>query len=94
MMPGFRSLRSKIIPNEQRGGVLVMIKTALWNNIHNIRIEKDQVWFSLTNVPNVVIGAVYQAPRDSPYFNPATIAIMQEQYEQPKSYHNRCGRVH
>jgi hypothetical protein len=69
-----------IIPNEyRRGGVVVMLKSDLWNKIHNIRIEKDQVWFSLSSIPNTVIGAIYCAPRDSPYYDPAAMAIMQEQ---------------
>ena len=45
----------------------------------NIRLEKDQVWFSFTNIPNILIGAIYNTPRDSPFFNPTAMAIIQEQ---------------
>ena len=79
-VPGFVCIRSKIVPKEEnRGGVCVMIQTRLWSKVYNIRIEPDQVWFSLENVPNITIGAVYITPRDSPYFKPDSLALIQEQ---------------
>ena len=78
-VPGFVCIRNKIVPKEEnRGGVCVMIQTRLWSQVYNISIEPAQVWFSLENVPNITIGAVYITPRDSPYFKPDSLALIQE----------------
>ena len=78
-IPGFKSLRSKLIPEEtNRGGVIVMIKQSLWSEICNISIAKDQVWFSLQSTPEIIFGAIYIAPSDSPYYNPNSYALIQE----------------
>ena len=84
-VPGFKCIRSKVMPNEEnRGGVIVMIHAGLWPKMCNISVEPDQVWFSLSHVPNIVIGAVYITPRDSPYYKPESLAIIQEKIDENK----------
>ena len=80
-LPGFKYIRSRIIPEEtQRGGLGVFIKNNLWSQVHNLKTERDQVWFSLKMLPGTIVGCVYIPPRDSPYYSPASFAHIQEQY--------------
>lgn len=64
---GFLTLRSSMLLSEfNRGGVAVLIKHYLWRAVRNIDSRSDSVWFYLDNLPNVVIGAFYITPYDSP----------------------------
>ena len=80
MQPGYRCIRSRIIPGEEkRGGVAVLFKECIWNSVHDIVIVKDQVWFYVTLFPEFQFGAVYIAPRDSLFFSMESFAFMSAQ---------------
>ena len=65
-VPEFKTLRSWIIPGEEKwGGVAALFKHLVWNDVYNISVEKDQVWFHLRSNPGFVFGALYITPRDS-----------------------------
>ena len=77
-VPGFRSVRSSIIPGEElRGGVAVLFSCSIWQYVFDVQREHDQVWFKLRNTPDFVYGAVYIAPRDSPFFSLNSFALIQ-----------------
>ena len=79
-MPGYRCIRSRIIPGEEkRGGVAVLFKECIWNSVHDIFTVKDQVWFYVTLFPEFQFGAVYIAPRDSLFFSMESFAFMSDQ---------------
>ncbi len=79
-VPGFRVIRSKVVHGEeQRGGVAVMFKHEIWPYVYDIRVKHDQVWFKLEKTPGFQYGAVYIAPRDSPYHDASSFAQIQEQ---------------
>ena len=41
-MPGYRCIRSRVIPHEEkRGGVAVLFKECIWNSVHDIVTDKD-----------------------------------------------------
>lgn len=61
-----------------RGGVAVLIRNKLWEQLHDLKVEKDQVWFKMQHFPDFIFGAVYIAPRDSLFFNIDSYAILQE----------------
>lgn len=63
---------------ELRGGVALLVKHSLWEYIHDVRIEHDQIWFKLLCCPELQFGTVYIPPADSPYFTPASFAKIQE----------------
>ena len=78
-IPGFNYLRSRVTPGEDhRGGVGILIKQHLWPEVYDIDISHDQVWFHLQSIPDTVFGAIYIAPRDSPYYQPQSFATIQE----------------
>ena len=61
-VPGFKCLRSRLIPGEEkRGGVAVLIKVNLWNYVYSVSSMKDQVWFKLKCTPKIKYGCVYIA---------------------------------
>ena len=63
-------MRSRVVPGEEtRGGVAVLFKCHLWNNVYSVVVQKDQVWFRLKSSPGCIFCAVYIAPRDSLYFS-------------------------
>jgi len=85
-LPGFRCLRSRIITGEEsRGGVAVLFKHAIWNDVYSVELEHDQVWFRLSSCPDFIFGAVYIAPADSPFHTPALLAKIQEMTVQEES---------
>ena len=56
---------SKIVKGEElRGGVAVLFKHAIWNEVHSVKLEHDQVWFKLMSCPDFLYGAVYIPPPD------------------------------
>jgi len=82
-LPGFNCLRSRIITDEEhRGGVAVMIKSALWPEVHCIDSNHDQVWFTMQSIPETKFGAVYIPPRDSPFYSAQSFATIQEHCDQ------------
>ena len=84
---GFHCIRSELIPNEMnRGGIAVMFKNWLWPCVYSVTRLKDQVWFKLRNTENLLYGAVYIAPRDSPFFDVNAFSIIQEQILANDSY--------
>lgn len=76
-VPGFEVLRSS--NHELRGGVAVLVKCSLWTEVFNVQLLHDQVWFKLSFMPDVVIGACYIPPADSPYFSPTSFSDIQNQ---------------
>ena len=79
-LPGYKCPRSRVVPGEEmRGGVAVFIKTYLWNYVHCVSSLHDQVWFKLHSTPGFYFGAVYVAPRDSPFFSMESFSSLQEQ---------------
>ena len=79
-VPGFKTLRSRIIPGEEkRGGVAVLFKHLVWNDVYNISVEKDQVWFHLRSTPGFAFGAVYITPRDSLFYTQESFTIIFDQ---------------
>ena len=80
---GFKFIRSKIIEGEElRGGVAVLFKDSISDNVHDV-LEKDQVWFSLLCALDFRIRAVYIAPRDSPFFTIHIFSVVHEQITKP-----------
>ena len=84
-LAGFSCIRSKIIEGEElRGGVAVLIKNYLFNTyVYDIDELRDQVWFRLHHLPDLLFGAIYVPPHDSPYFSHISFAYIQE-----KKYNN------
>ena len=79
-IPGFHCIHSlTIIGENMRSGVAIMIKSRLWPSVHTVTRLKDQIWFSLTNLPDIRLGAVYITPQDSHYFTHEGFAAIQEQ---------------
>ena len=77
-LPGFECIRSLIIAGEeQRGGVAVLFKSQIWNDVHEIQRERDLIWFKLFSAPGFRFCAVYLTPSDSEYFDPSVISLMQ-----------------
>ena len=76
-VPGFEVLRSS--NRALRGGVAVLVKGYLWPDVYEVQSLCDQVWFKLSFLPDVRIGACYIPPSDSSYFSPASFSEVQEQ---------------
>ena len=76
-VPGFEVLRSS--NRALRGGIAVLVKGYLWPDVYEVQSLCDQVWFKLSFLPDVRIGACYIPPSDSPYFSPASFSDVQEQ---------------
>ena len=78
-IPGYTCVRSRTVDGEElRGGVAILFKSQIWPEVHNLFCEYDQIWFKLHSIPHVKFGAIYIPPRDSPYFNPHSFALIQE----------------
>lgn len=78
-VPGYRCLRSRVVPGEDtRGGVAVLFRSQLWNEVYGVVVQKDQVWFRLKSSPGCTFGAVYIAPRDSLYFSQESLTMIAE----------------
>ena len=78
-VPGFATIRSKLVEGEEmRGGVAVLVKFALWQQVIAVTQLKDQIWFQLCSLPEYCFGACYIAPLDSPYFSQSSFAQIQE----------------
>ena len=60
-----------------RGGVAVLVKDYLWPYVYDVKRIKDQVWFRLQTF-DFLFGAVYIAPRDSPFFTTESFACINE----------------
>ena len=80
-VPGFLCFRSLVIPGEElRGGVAVLVKEWIFENyLYDINQLRDQVWFRLHLLPDLLLGAIYIPPHDSPYFSNQCFASFQEQ---------------
>lgn len=68
---GYMCVRSELIDGEEtRGGVCVFFKNKLWRQIYDIIRRKDQIWFNITGIDQILFRAVYIPPNESPYFSP------------------------
>ena len=76
-MPGFVIV--KCLNEDNRGGVAVLLKTKLKDQIFAVDRMYDQVWFSLRFFPNFRFGACYVPPKDSLYFSPRSFSDIQNQ---------------
>ena len=74
---GFGVLRSS--NRGMRGGVAVLVKNNLWRSVFDVQSLHDQVWFKLSYMPDVRIGACYIPPADSPYFSHSSFGEVQSQ---------------
>ena len=78
-LQGFHCIRSTVIVGEEnRGGVAVLFKNDIWKHAYDIKYLKDQIWFKLDTFKNCQFGAIYIAPRDSPYFAQNSFAHIHE----------------
>lgn len=76
---GFKVIRSSVLQGEElRGGVAVMFSHKLWNYVYDMKCFQDQVWFKLSFAKNIQFGAIYVAPRDSPFYKPSSFSNIQE----------------
>lgn len=98
-IPGYTSIRSKVVTGEEhRGGVAIFFKLNIWPDVYNIRVEQDQIWFQICAIPDTKFGAIYIAPRDSPFFNPQSFALIQEHCQKEKvvmigDFNSRMGNL-
>ena len=68
-VPDFRVVSGKTT-NPNRGGVVFLIKNYLSERVTKVDISMDnQIWFELSDIPNVLFGGCYVAPSDSAYFS-------------------------
>ena len=80
---GFNTVRSHCLEGEEnRGGVAILIKHALWTDITDLDIGKDQIWFSLQIIPGIVFGAVYMSPADSLYYSTEPFEKLLEKWSE------------
>ena len=78
-MPGFHVVRSQVIPGEEnRGGVAVLFKNAIWSQVYDVHKLKDQIWFRLAHLKDFRFGAVYIPPRDSLYYSNDSLALVHQ----------------
>ena len=76
LMPGYRCIRSCVIPGEEkRGGFALLFKECIWNSVQDIVTVKDQVWFYVMWIPEFQFGAVYIAPCDSLFFSMESLLL-------------------
>ena len=74
-------MRSLVVPSEEnRGGVAVLIKERLSNELYGVKKLKDQIWFKLRSAPEFYFIAIYVAPRDSPYYQSNAFSDINENY--------------
>ena len=74
---GFVPIIAKTV-NTKRGGLAVLIRNYLYPDVYNIdRTVNDQIWFSLSSVPQVRFCGAYITPSTSSYFNEAEMANLQ-----------------
>ena len=85
-LPGYTFVRSRIIEGEQsRGGVGVFFRNSIWSDVCDLECARDQVWFRLHSLPQIIFGLMYIPPRDSTYYNPQAIASIQEHRKQAEN---------
>ena len=76
---GFKVIRSSVLQGEEvRGRAAVMFSHKLWNYVYDMKCFQDQVWFKLSFAKNIQFGAIYVAPRDSPFYKPSSFSNIQE----------------
>ena len=79
-IPGFHCIRSELIQGEEnRGGVAVLFKNTVWLSVYDVTRIKDQIWFRLKDLEGILFGALYIAPRDSPFFDMNSFTFIHEQ---------------
>ena len=77
-VPGFVCIRSlELSGEEHRGGVAVLFRSDLWHEVQEVIREQDQIWFKLYSTPGFRFCAVYNAPSDSPYYDPRILSLVQ-----------------
>ena len=76
-VPGFVMLRSS--NHQLRGGVALLVRNNLWEDVHDVQLLDDQIWFRLSCAPGFKFGACYIPPSDSLYYKYGSFAEIQEQ---------------
>ena len=78
-LQGFYCIRSLHVPGEEnRGGTAVLVRNYLWPKVYDVQCLRDQVWFRLDNIKDLLFGAIYIPPRDSPYFSLDSFSCIHE----------------
>lgn len=56
----------------------VLISNELWPSILNVDARKDEIWFGLSFLPGLSLGAIYISPNDSQFYSEQPFATIQE----------------
>ena len=76
--PGFIPVVANNISPNHRGGLVVLFKYSIYNDVYNIdKSIPEQLWFKLRSVPGVQFCGAYIAPSDSKYFNESSLPELQ-----------------
>ena len=68
-VPGFYVIQGKTVTCN-RGGVAILVKNYLYEYIHGVDLTmNDQIWFSISFLPDVIFGGCYIPPSDSIYYD-------------------------
>ena len=74
-IPGYKVIISRT-ENVERGGSALLVKNYLAPLLVDVDLsELDQIWFKLLIAPNVLFGACYIPPADSPYYHDSSFAF-------------------
>ena len=74
-IPGYKVILSRT-ENIERGGAALLIKNYLVPFLIDVDLsEYDQIWFKLLIAPDVLFGACYIPPADSPYYHDSNFAF-------------------
>ena len=75
---GFIPIVAKNISPNHRGGLAVLFKYSIYNEVYNIdKNVPEQLWFRLRSVPGVQFCGAYIAPSESRYFNESSLPELQ-----------------
>ena len=76
--PGFVPVVANNISPNHRGGLVVLFKYSVYNDVYNIdKSVPEQLWFRLRSVPGVQFCGAYIAPSESQYFNESSLPELQ-----------------
>ena len=76
--PGFVPIVANNTSPNHRGGVAVLFKYSIYNEVFNIdKSVSEQLWFRLRSVPGVKFCGAYIAPSESQYFNESSLPELQ-----------------
>ncbi len=69
-LPGYVSYQSKVAGTAERGGMVVLVRNYLADNVYDIDTSiGDQIWLQLRNCKGVLFGFCYIPPCDSQYYS-------------------------